>query len=103
MIDELLPAEHLAGRAHQVLKQAVLGQGEGDGLPVSRNILRQRVERDPASAKDRPDVARRPSEKGADTGFQFSECEGLDEVVVRADIQTLDAVLNAVTSGGHEN
>jgi GrpB-like predicted nucleotidyltransferase (UPF0157 family) len=61
--------------------------------------MRRRIERDAGCRQHRRRLAAGAAQQRAQPGIQFAEVEGLDQVVVGAGVEALDAVLHGVARG----
>src|SRR3954451_15761396 len=103
LVEQPLARDHDALVAHQVLEQLELALRELDAALAAVHLVRVRVELQVARGQ-RGGAARRPAaQQRAHAGQQLLALEGLDEVVVGARVEALDARLQRVASGEHED
>src|ERR1700721_3032848 len=70
---------------------------------VHCRLPRRRVEMNLTVAQKRRCRAALPSNNRADTRQQFAHIEGLCEVIVRTQVQTIDAFIDAVTRSQYDH
>src|SRR4051794_17882297 len=89
--------------AHEVLQQLELALGELDDAVAAPDLVRVGVQREVRNDQ-RGGAARRPAaQQRAQAGQQLLALEGLEQVVVGARVQALDARLQRVAGGEHED
>src|SRR3954469_21394972 len=89
--------------AHEVLEQLELALGQLDRAVAAVDLVRVRVQRE-VGDDERGRAARRPpAQEGAQAREQLLALERLDDVVVGAGVQALDARLDGVAGGEHED
>src|SRR5215212_4811797 len=103
LVEQLLAGDHQPLVAHQVLEQLELALGQLDRALAAMHLVRVRVEGEVADAQ-RGHPARRPApQQRAQPREQLLALERLDEVVVGADVEPLDARVERVAGGQHED
>src|SRR5262245_19510232 len=105
LVEDAGAREHPAWRAHQQFKNGEFLGGELDLLAASLDLEQIPVEHEIANLHDirlRGEIARAADQR-LDAREQLIEIEGLGEIVVGADAQAFDLVLERVHSGQHEN
>src|SRR6185369_1265565 len=106
LIEELVPAEGLAGMAEQGLEEGELARAEIDGPIVDRDRAGRLVERDRAGHETwlrSPGGTVGASGEGSQASRQLVVGERLDEVVVRSRIEADDTVADGVAGRQHED
>ena len=101
--EDLLPAQHLTGMAHEVLEEHELAAGEVHGLLAAPHPARAEVDPqvsglDPGGTR----LLRAPAE-GADAGEQLFEVERLGQVVVGPAVEGVDLVTHLVAGSQHQD
>jgi hypothetical protein len=89
--------------AHEHLEQLELLRGQRDLRVAAAHPARGRVEHEVADAQLGAAVGRPAAHERAQPGQQLAEVERLDQVVVGAGVQPLDAVLDRIAGGEHED
>ena len=89
--------------AEQQLEQVVLDAGEGEDPLPALGLAGDRIELEVAEAEDLVRIRRPAPEQGPKAGQQLGQGEGLDQVVVGPDVETLDPVADGVAGGEHEH
>ena len=110
-LEQLGPGEHLPWRGHEELEQVELLCREGQLLAVEVHLAALRVEPQPAVDEAvlgrRPGVVgrgdRRAPEPDPDPGHELSVEEGLDDVVVGAELEGQHAVGLVGPAGQHDD
>src|SRR4051812_10764386 len=100
--------EALAGHddplvAHEVLEQLELALGQLDGPLAAHDLVRVRVQRQVGHDQRGAAARRAPAQERAQPGEQLLALERLDEIVVGAGVEALDARLDRVAGGEHED
>src|SRR6478735_7540048 len=103
LVEQLLPRDHKALIAHQVLEQLELALGEVDLARIARDLMRVRVQGEIADAQRGHAARRAAPQQGAHARQQLLALERLDEIVVGADVKTLHARLQRVAGGEHQD
>src|SRR3954454_8457836 len=103
LVEQLLARDDQALVAHEVLEQLELALRELDPPVAARDLVGVRVEHEVADAQRRHAARRAAAQQRAHAGQQLLALEGLDQVVVRADVEPLDARLQRVARGEHED
>ena len=89
---------------HEQLEEQELGARELDPALSPVDLVRDRVEDEVAVAQDLALVAvAGPAEQRPESGLQLAQRERLDQVVVGADVESGDPILDRIASGEHEN
>src|ERR671921_1422290 len=99
LVEQLLARDHEALVAHQVLEQLELALRELDLALAARDLVRVRVEHQVRHAQGRHAARGAAPQQRAHAGEQLLALERLDQVVVGADVQSLDARLQRVARG----
>ena len=102
-LGELLPRQHAARGEHERVQQRELARRELDAPSLELHAPRGRVELELADAQQRGRLARRAADERAQASGELVQVERLEDVVVRAAVQALDAVLHRVARGEHEH
>src|SRR3954453_4822279 len=103
LVQQPLPRDDQPLVAHQVLEQLELALGEVDGTVPARDLVRVRVE-DQVGHAQRRHAARWPApQQRAHAREQLLPLERLDKVVVGAHVEPLDARVQRVARGEHED
>jgi hypothetical protein len=89
--------------AHEVLEQGEFLRRQLDQRLSPADGPRRRVQRQPGRLQPRGTLARPPPQQRADPCGQLGEGERLGQVVVRADIQPADTVIDVITDREHEH
>ena len=97
--------QDLAGVLHEQLEQQELGLRQIDPALVAVDLVGDRVEHHVGEAEDLGvgAVVARTSQQRTDPGLQFAQRERLDQVVVGADIEPLNAIVDRIPSGQHQD
>src|SRR4051812_2862426 len=103
LVEQLLAADHQPLVAHQVLEQLELALREVDLAVGARHLVGVGVEREVADAQRRHPARGPPPQERAQAGEQLLALEGLDQVVVGADVEPFDAGLERVARREHED
>src|SRR3954447_7109832 len=103
LVEQPLARDDDALVAHQVLEQLELALGELDVALAAADLVRVRVEREIARGQRGGAARRAAAQQGAHPGEELLALERLDQVVVRAGVQPLDARLQCVAGGEHED
>ncbi len=103
LLGELLLVHYAAAAQHQHFQHAELARGQLERLPVERGpppggVEGERAVRDHRSSARLPAPDERPHAR-----LQLRQVERLGEVVVRADVESLDAVFERVARGEHHH
>src|SRR5689334_14245511 len=91
LVEQLLARDHEPLVAHQVLEQLELALGELDPALAAEHLVGVRVERQVPHAQGGHPARGAPAQQRAHAGEQLLALERLDEVVVGADVESLDA------------
>src|SRR3954470_17514520 len=103
LVEQLLAADHQALVAHQILEQLELALREVDLTVAPSHLVGVGIEREVADP-ERGHPARGPApEQRAHAGEQLLALERLDEVVVGADDEALNARFEGVPGRQHED
>src|SRR5947209_8017889 len=98
-----LAIDHRGEAPHQQLEDVEFGGREVEQLAIHGDVPASRVQRQGSAVHHRgADPARTPLQR-AHSGDELPEIEGLDEVVVGARVQALDAVGRGIASGQHQD
>src|SRR3954468_6821970 len=103
LLEEALARDDDALVAHEVLEQLELALGQLDRPPGARDLVRVRVQRQVGDDERRAAPRRPAAQQRAQAGEQLLALERLDEVVVGAGVEALDARLDGVARGEHED
>src|SRR3954451_13971507 len=103
LVEQLLAADHQALVAHEVFEQLELALGEVDLAIAARDLVRVGVEREIADPQGRHPARRAAPQQRPQPGEQLLAFERLDQVVVGADVEALDAGLQRVPRGEHQD
>src|SRR3954452_14649050 len=103
LVEQLLARDDQALVAHEVLEQLELALRELDPPLAARDLVGVRVEHEVADAQRRHAARRAAAQQRAHAGQQLLALEGLDQAVVRAGVEPLDARLQRVARGEHED
>src|SRR3954464_9032745 len=99
LLEEALARDDDPLVAHQVLEQLELALRELDRAVAARDLVGIGVQRQVGDDERRAAARRRPREQRAQAGEQLLALERLDEVVVGARVEALDAGLDGVARG----
>src|ERR1700722_2339566 len=104
-IQDLVPGENLARVTQEQFQQIELDFGQFDQARAAMDLASRRVEGEILKAKHRAvDVADVvASQECSQSRQQLGQVEGLDEVVIGADVKTLDAVVDRVARRQHQD
>src|SRR5207249_8569611 len=103
VLGDLLAADHPSGIAGQIFEQRVLLRGQNDLFAAAADAMRRRVDREIAYVQRwRRDQRGSPQER-ANAGQQLAEIKGLRQVVVRADVESADPIVDGVARREHED
>src|SRR4051794_35399010 len=91
LVEQLLARDDEPLVAHEVLEQLELALGQLDLALAARDLVRVGVEREVADAQRRHPARRAATQQRAQASQQLLALERLDEVVVGADVEPLDA------------
>ena len=86
--------EDTPGILHEDLEERVFSAREVNGLAVDLDRMTEQVEADSAMLQDHLFHGGLAAHQRAHARQQLLEAEGLRKVVVRANVQTLDAILD---------
>src|SRR3954453_16346208 len=89
LVEQLLARDDQALVAHEVLEQLELALGELDPPVATRDLVGVGVEHEVADAQRRHAARRSAPEQRPQAGEQLLALERFDEVVVRADVESL--------------
>ena len=93
---ELGARQHLAGPLQQRFEQREFAVRQIDGLAVAGHLMTGLVQRDAEMLDDVFRAAGLAPQHRADAGSQLVEVEGLDDVIVGAGVESLDAIVDRV-------
>src|SRR4051812_3788948 len=96
LIEQLLAADHQPLVAHQVLEQLELALGEVDLAVATSDLVGVGVQREVADAQRRHSARRPSAQQRPHAREQLLALERLDEIVVGADVEALDARFECV-------
>ena len=99
LVEQALAGDHDPLVAHQVLEQLELALGELDRALAARDLVGVGVEQQVADAQGGRAARRAAAQQRAHPREQLLTLEGLDEVVVGAGVEALDAGLERVARG----
>jgi hypothetical protein len=105
MVEDLLAREHAPRIGEQVAQQPVLGRGQLDRHPATRDLARLVVELEVLESEPAgllPRVAG-PAQDGADAGDQLLQAERLGDVVVAAQREPADLVGGGIARGQEDD
>src|SRR3954453_4325335 len=103
LLEEPLSRHDDALVAHEVFEQLELALGEIDLATLAPDLVRVRVELQVADDEPRTSARRPAAQQRAQAREQLLALERLDEVVVGAGVEALDARLDRVARGEHED
>src|SRR6476620_4400042 len=103
LVEQLLAADDQPFVAHQVLEQLELALREVDRAVGARDLVGVRVQRQVAHPQRRHPARRPAPQQRPQAREQLLALEGLDQIVVRTDVEALDAGLQRVTRGEHQD
>jgi hypothetical protein len=103
MVEEARAGDRLAGVAGQVLEYRELARGERDGHSGSGHLVRGGIDDEVADLQAHRPLRGSAAHQRAQPGQQLAEVEGLDQVVVGADVEAADAVVQLSARGEHED
>src|SRR4051794_2876664 len=103
LLEEALAGDDDALVAHEVLEQLELALGQLDRPVAARDLVRVRIQREVGDDERRAAARRAAPQQRAEAGEQLLALERLDEVVVGAGVEALDAGLDGVARGEHED
>ena len=87
----------------EVFEQRELAAGQGQWRSTDAHLPGGRVESEIAAGQDVRSFRRPAASQGAEAGEQLGEGEGLDQVVVGADVEAPDPVVDRVASGQQQD
>src|SRR5919199_5122224 len=102
-VEQALPRDDDALVAHQVLEQLELALGELDGPPAARDLVSVGIQLEVAHHQGGGAARRTPPQQRSHAGQELLALEGLDQVVVGADVEPLHAIVEPVTGGEHQD
>ena len=88
MFPKLLLVNPLPLMEHQILQNRKFPGGEGNRLPLNRDLPSPCVQSEVSSLHQRVSLDILPAQQGADPGLQFFQIKGFCQVVVRTQVQT---------------
>src|SRR3954447_14268394 len=103
LVEQALARDDDALVAHQVLEQLELALGELDAPVGAVDLVRVGIELEVARGQRRGAARRAAAQQGAHAREELLALERLDQVVVGARVEPLDARLQRIPSGEHEN
>src|SRR3954453_5069985 len=103
LLEEALARDDDALVAHDVLEQLELALGQLDRALAALDLVRVGVQRQVGDDERRAAPRRPAAQQRAQPGEQLLALERLDEVVVGARVEALDARLDGVARGKHED
>src|SRR4051812_44396452 len=103
LVEQALARDDDALVAHEVLEQLELALGELDVALAAAHLVGVGVELEVAGHQRGRAARRAAAQQRAQAGEQLLALEGLDEVVVGAGVQALDARLQGVAGGEHQD
>lgn len=103
-IEEFVTGNHLTGAFDEEAEDIEFAGGEGDFGVVApdaagREVDANGAEADPGGGGDGGATA----QEGADAGKEFLAAEGFDQVIVGAEVEAADAILDAASGGEDED
>src|SRR4051794_25413599 len=101
LVEQLLARDDQALVAHEVLEQLELALRELDAAVAAGDLVGVGVEHEVADTQRRHPAGRASAQQRAQARQQLLALERLDEVVVGADVEALDARLERVARGEH--
>jgi hypothetical protein len=96
---DLLARQHAPGVQHEFLQQIELLRLQVDRLPAVDDRPRRGIEPQPALLQDRRRFAARAADERAQPRRELVEIDGLENVVVGAGVEALDAIPDGVAGG----
>jgi hypothetical protein len=96
-------AHDMRRAAHQRFEQHESGARHGQFLPVTRNFLGHRVEREVGHAHDLPVLQVPAPVQRADTRLEFAHGEWLDQIVVGTFCKSGQLVVERIARGEHQH
>src|SRR5215217_5589957 len=102
-VEQLLARDHQPLVAHEVLEQLELALRELDLALAAAHLMGVGVEGEVADAQRGHAARRPPAQQRPHPRQQLLALERLDEVVVRADVEPLDARVERVAGGQHQD
>ena len=103
MLLDLLARQHAARVQHEHLQQIELARGQLHRLVAAPHLARGGVERHLAQHQAGSGHAVRAAHQRAQARRQFAQIDGLDDVVVGAAVQALDARVDGIARGQHQH
>ncbi|ASL75584.1 hypothetical protein BC350_17990 (plasmid) [Ralstonia pseudosolanacearum] len=102
-VHQRLARDPAVGAAHQLEQQLVLARRELDHVAILRDALLRRFHHQRADAPAVGALAGMAAQHGAQAGDQFIHGERLDEEIVRALVQALEALGQRVAGAGDDD
>ena len=96
VLPDIGAADHLPGAKRQVVQQGVFAGGERDGIATAADRFAQRVDLQIADVKESAGLAVRAANQRSHPRQQLIPVEGFDEVIIRAQVQSFDAILRRI-------
>src|SRR5437588_6004153 len=97
----------MAGVRREQVEDAELGRGEPDGSSAPHHLVRLRIEVQALDLDARLGLLAvslaGASENGADAHGELAELEGLEQEIVRPQIEAANEVLRVAAAGEHED
>src|SRR4051812_42039454 len=103
LLEQLVARDHQSLVAHHELEELELAGGELEQAIAAGGLVRGRVELQVADDQRRAAPRRAPAQERAQPRQQLLEVERLDQVVVGAGVEPLDARVDRVARGEHQD
>src|SRR5512134_2598095 len=102
LLGELILVDDASASQHQHFEDADLARGELERLAVQRSAPARGVERERAVSEQRAPARLTAPDEGPHARFQLRQVERLGEVVVGAQVESLDPVLERIERGEYQ-
>ena len=100
---ELLPRQHAAGVQHEFLQQVELLCLKVHRTSIEHDLACRSIEMKRADGEDRRRLAAGASDQRAQSRGQLVEIDGLDDIIVSAGVESLDAVIDGIAGGQNQH